>query len=727
MIRRHALVSAAVFVVVVAVGIVYVRRQVPTFRATAQLLVEKRPGGGARDLPEAVSFMEDATYAATQRYLLKHDEDLAREVLRRMGEEPTDGRVGALLSGIRVAPEPGTLVIKLSFEGPDPSEAVRIVNLYAEEYVEKNRDKRTEVMRVLLEDVNAQYELAASRERKAALVLEKLRRDHPEIGFASGENPARGLAQQLNGQAITDDLRLIDLERERGEIEGVLSGLEVRVQATRSPDGEETLGLAHEGTREELEDRLRKSPEVLGLPVISRSDNVADLRSEIRNQKDRLQGLRIEFQENHSRVREVKRQIAEGEEMLGSEIRTALERFLRDVVRRRLHLEEVQRRYERASERARKTNELLAAYREGAAEHDEAAAEAIVLRERKADLEKKSDAVAGQQLDSITLFKEAAGAPLVRPNKMLIYLLTGMAAVFLAVGAAALLGYLDDTIKTKEDFDRQFGERLPFIGFVPRISAKEFRRPDLVTFDHPHAAVAEAFRSVRTSILLSRSGEELQSLLVTSASPGEGKTTVSINLAITMARGGGSVLLVDADLRRSRIHRALGLDRAPGLTSVLTGAAELSQAIQKVRLEGDRPNGSAGDALEFDVLTSGELPPNPSELLGSPAMTRLLDDARERYGKVVLDTPPLVAVTDACVLSSRVDGVFTVMSVGKTSWRLIRSGLEDLEKVHAPIRGAILNSLSSAGGGYGYYDSYRYRSYRYGPEEKPRETARSAT
>jgi capsular exopolysaccharide synthesis family protein len=151
----------------------------------------------------------------------------------------------------------------------------------------------------------------------------------------------------------------------------------------------------------------------------------------------------------------------------------------------------------------------------------------------------------------------------------------------------------------------------------------------------------------------------------------------------------------------------------------------LEEAIRTVRLRAGRAD--HGDPVEFDVLTSGELPPNPAELLGSPEMRALMEQVRGRYSKVILDTPPLVAVTDACVLSSLVDGVFIVISVGKTSWRLIRSGLEDLEKVDAPIRGAVLNSLTAAGGGYGYYDTYRYRQYGYTRQDKTREPAGTAS
>jgi capsular exopolysaccharide synthesis family protein len=724
--RRHALVSVAVLIVVTAAGIVYVRRQVPTYRATTQLVVERR-SAALEDVPESVSFLEDTTYMATQRYILTHDRKIAEEVLQRLDEDPDPAGVAALLAGIRVDQEPGTLVVKLSFEGPDPARATEVVNRYADVYVERNESEQVGRAGAILDEVRALHKSAAQAERDARRALDDFSHANSDIAVTTGENPHLALAQQYRSQLALDEVQLIDLSKEEEELGAVLARHGVGLVRTDGPEAEADVTLSYEGTREELETLLRTEPEILRLPAVDRSANVADLRARVRDARSEEQRLLTEYREQHERVRDVRRRLEEAQTALGAEVRAAIHDFLREVSRLRSRLVEVRARYEAAEAASRRVNEKLAEYRTLTTKAEDASAVVTDLRVRLASAQKTYDEATNQRLERIKVFLPALSAPLVRPNAMLIYLLTGFAAVFLSVGSAVLLGYLDDTIKSKDDFERLFGERLPFIGYVPRISRKEFDRPDLATFDHPQAAVSEAFRSVRTSILLSRSGRELQSLLITSASPGEGKTTMAVNLAVTMARSGGRVLLVDADLRRSRIHAALDIPRGRGLTAVLAGAATLDAAVQTVHLESDAAGGRRRETVEFDALTCGEIPPNPAELLGSEEMKALLAEARGRYDKIILDTPPLVAVTDACVLSRLVDGVFTVISVGKTSWRLVRTGLEDLEQVDAPVRGAILNALSASGGGYGYYDSYHYRNYRYETGSRKRQPAETSS
>jgi capsular exopolysaccharide synthesis family protein len=281
------------------------------------------------------------------------------------------------------------------------------------------------------------------------------------------------------------------------------------------------------------------------------------------------------------------------------------------------------------------------------------------------------------------------------------YLVTAVVALLAAAALAYALEFLDDTVKSREDFDRLV--RLPFLGFVPHVRRKEGKAGEEAPSADNIAArgktgspEVEAFRSIRTGIQFSRPDREVHTFLVTSAGPGEGKTTMSVNLAATFA-GGGRVLLIDADLRRARIHSALGIDNKVGLTNVLVGGMPLSSAVQKSTIEG------------LDVLASGPIPPNPAEVLGGARMKAVLEEARGIYDRIIIDSPPIVAVTDPVLIAKFVDAVFLVVSVGRTSVRLIQRAKETLASAGVVIHGAILNNSDLRHSGY-----YGYRGYGYG-------------
>jgi capsular exopolysaccharide synthesis family protein len=198
----------------------------------------------------------------------------------------------------------------------------------------------------------------------------------------------------------------------------------------------------------------------------------------------------------------------------------------------------------------------------------------------------------------------------------------------------------------------------------------------------PKSEFAEAIRALRTSLLLSVAGREPRVVLLTSATPAEGKTTVSINLACVLAQRDVRVLLIDADLRRPTIHHRFGLNSKLGLTSVLTGTATLEQAVQTIA---ELPN--------LDTLISGPIPPFPTEMLGSDAMRKLLNEARARYTHVVMDSPPLLSVTDSVVLARDTDAVVLLIRHGKSGKQAIRRARDLLLRAGAHISGIALNAV----------------------------------
>jgi succinoglycan biosynthesis transport protein ExoP len=233
---------------------------------------------------------------------------------------------------------------------------------------------------------------------------------------------------------------------------------------------------------------------------------------------------------------------------------------------------------------------------------------------------------------------------------------------------------------------------------------------ELVTQVRPQSQMAESYRALRTSLLLSSLGAPPKVIMVTSALPQEGKTTTSINVAVVLAQKGVRVLLIDADLRRPSIHKTLGMGPRSGLSNVLTGSTTLEQAITRSSI---LPN--------LFILTAGTPPPNPAELLASANMRDVLAQLRDQYDHIVVDTPPTLSVTDAVVLSPRADAVILVIRSSQTTKQALRRARDVLAQVNAKVVGVLLNAVDLSSPDYYYYYEYQGKYAQYyqeGPSSK---------
>ena len=293
---------------------------------------------------------------------------------------------------------------------------------------------------------------------------------------------------------------------------------------------------------------------------------------------------------------------------------------------------------------------------------------------------------------------EEAAVPTVPigPNRMMQVLLAAAIGLILAVGAAFLIEALDDTLKSPDDITKTMG--LSILGAITRITG-ETPAERLITVRHPKSPISEAYRVIRTNLQFSSLDKPLRTLVVTSPNPKEGKSTTLANLGVVMAQAGKSVVLVDSDLRRPTLHKIFQVPNREGLTNaLLQDTPVLNGQLQETGVENLR------------ILTSGPLPPNPSELLGSKKMQRLLEQLKDQADLVLLDTPPALAVTDAAVLATQTDGVLVVTDAARTRRGAARQAVESLRKVGARLTGVAVNRLSPRGPGrYSYY--YYYYSY----------------
>ncbi|HUR23072.1 MAG TPA: polysaccharide biosynthesis tyrosine autokinase [Acidimicrobiales bacterium] len=297
----------------------------------------------------------------------------------------------------------------------------------------------------------------------------------------------------------------------------------------------------------------------------------------------------------------------------------------------------------------------------------------------------------------------------VRPTPARNAILGLSVGLMFGIAVAFLFEHLDDSIKSKDDLESTVAN-VTFLGVIPAVTSWRNRaEPRLVSKEEPSSPAAEAYRSLRTSIQFIGMDRKLQILQITSPNASEGKTTTLANLAVALTQAGKTVAVLSCDLRRPRIHEYFGVPNAVGFTSVLLGETPLAEALQRVP-----------GIPRLLLLASGRLPPNPSELLSSRRTTQVFDALRSQFDVVLVDSPPVLPVTDAAVLSPQVDGTIVVAMAGQTNTKSLARAMEVLGNVEATIVGAVLNGASSDSGyGYGY-------GYGYALEE-PARGRRTAT
>jgi capsular exopolysaccharide synthesis family protein len=297
-------------------------------------------------------------------------------------------------------------------------------------------------------------------------------------------------------------------------------------------------------------------------------------------------------------------------------------------------------------------------------------------------------------------------------------------AVFvgLVIGLAMAIGreQLDNTLKTPEDVEQRLG--VTFLGILPEIDGSEdgappakgskrrqrrvvpaIHAPELLVHERPTSGIAEAARALRTNLMFMNPDNPYKRILVTSAAPAEGKTTVAVSIAVSLAQGGQKVCIIDCDLRRPRLHRVFDRVGDVGLMNAILGESTIEEVAKPTVV----PN--------LYCIPCGPIPPNAADVVSSDKFRRLLDDIASRFDRVVLDSPPVIAVTDSAIVSTLVDGVIFVVRAFKTSVNLCKSGLRTLRDVDAPIAGAVLNAVNLNRHEYNYYHYYYYKREGYAP------------
>lgn len=603
-----------------------------------------------------------------------------------------------------------TRLIEIGFQHTNPELAALIVNGIAEIFTKQNQEKRT----------GSNKKTSDFLEERVASLQSEIKRD--ELRLAELKKSGGIIQTSEGGQTIVID-RLAGLNKDLLTAENARKIAEAEYNAVKnSPERIKAIvedKMARYFTEQENNMRLLTN---------ETTKKIADLEAEKAK-------VLLEYQASQPEVQEIDRKIIalrDVVEKAQQENQKKLDEFRTRAAKDSLTV--YQTKYEQAKNQEDK---VRASFNEqyGQAQGENRSAIDIRLLEqnietnrgflKNLDENRSSNDLIAQGTDNNISVVDPAIPPdtAISPRR----LTTVLAALFLSTlfgaGLALFLEYLDDTIKTTEEVENYLG--LPALAAIPTIDSMPKRRLLLVgaNGDDPESAtksellihtdsrssLSEAYRQLRTSILLSTAGHAPKSLLITSSLPAEGKTTTAVNTAISLAQTGAKVLIIDADMRRPRLHNVFNISNAQGLSTILSSEMEEKEILNVLQFERE---------AKLYLLPSGPVPPNPAELIGSDQMSSLMKKLQGIFTHVVVDSPPIASFTDGVLIASMVDGVILVVHSGKSSRQVVRRSRQLLNDVGAKILGVVLNNVNlRSQDNYYYYQSYYHRSnYKYDDE-----------
>ncbi len=590
----------------------------------------------------------------------------------QLDSDKTSQMISSFESNLSVILEPNTRIIDIHYRSPDKYLAARVVNALANAYVEQNfktRFESTEQTSDWLSKqlIDLQMKVETSQEK-----LVKYQKDHEILGIDEKQNITTSKLDELNKE-------LTSAESSRMEKESLY-------KLIQSGDSDSIAAAANIAT----------TTSTSGSSLLQR------LQEEHADLKIQMAQFGAQFGPAYPKLTQLSDQLKEVDAQTEVERKKVVERLRGDYLAALAREDLLRTALDQQKQDANQLNESAIEYNFLKRDADTNR----TLYENLLEKLKEAGVTAGLRSNNIRPV-DMARVPTspAEPNifrNLSFALVLGLST---GIGLAFLLEGLDNTVRTVEQ--AQAISMLPSLGIIPMgsggatytstgrrlVFAGNKESMELITKSRPQSQMAEAYRALRTSLLLTSVGAPPKVILVTSALPEEGKTTTSINCAIVLAQKGSRVLLIDSDLRRPSIHRTLGILPKAGLTNVLTGSATLQQAIVRSPL-----------VPSLSVLPAGTPPPNPAELLASSKMGEVLQALREQYDHIVIDTPPTLPVTDAVVMATRADTVILVIRAGGTTKHALKQARDILLQVNARVSGVLLNAVNL--GSPDYYSYY---------------------
>lgn len=716
-VRKHWITTLTVALAVAVAAAFWTLSQVKVYEASATVLFDPNPpkplGGRVEGVVElgAGQVWDTREYYETQ-YQLITSSRVALRVVQQLGLHRDAGFVNYLPPGaspkrpfepipeedaaqilrgrVRVDPIKNSRMATVRITDSNPERASRVLGVLVDAYVEQNLDDSLVMTASAADWLRGQLDKLKIDLEASEMSLHEYKMDKNilSVAFDDQTNMLRGQMSQISGRMTT-------LADER-------AGLNARVTE-----------LAKVGT---------DNPTSLPASEFTRSATLTDLRTTYNEAIVARDEVRVRIGQpgpNHPEVLAAEAKVTAARDAMLAEVRNIRGALERDLAIVKRHEADLGGQFERAKTQAMDLNLLEIEFNRLRRSKDNTEKLYSLVLERT----KESDLTRMLRVNNIQVIDRPRipGAP-VKPNVPMNIFGGAMFGLLLGVGAAMGRGLLDRTVKTPEDVEKGLGAT--FLGLIPEMAGGKLpgpkrRRgapaggaPELIVHHSPMSAIAEAARGIRTNLLFMAPDKPYRTLLVTSAGPAEGKTTIATCIAVAMAQAGKKVVLIDCDLRRPRVHRVFGRTNEAGVTTALLDDKDAASGPQPTEV----PN--------LSVVVAGPIPPNPAELLQSERFRAWLRKIESQFDNVILDSPPLVAVTDSTILSTIADGTVVVVRAFKTRKELAQYSLRTLRDVSARMAGVVLNAVNLDRDEYRYAYQYYRRDGYYSENKKQEQESR---
>lgn len=704
--RKHLWTVVIIFIIVVAVVTIKTYKTVPLYLATASIVIEKQQvnigiqemisQNALPDFLNEIEFIKSrglAKRVIDKLDLINDPEFNSDDGTNKDKSEgiqslpkPTDdiGFVNGFLGRMRIELKGNTGIVGIGFVGKNPVSITKIANTISKTYIELDWEKQYQMSKGALDWLNKQIGDVKIVLEESELILQKYKKDN-DIIMVENVGAQEGSDQRQN--IVLQNLADLNNEVTSAKIDRIK--LEVVYKKLK-----------------EFKTSTNKFNQLLSLPVIANNILIQNLKASYAGIEKDYVSIFQRYGVKHPKVIELNAKLKSMKDIITNEIE--------------LISDSISIQFEIAKKRE---DTLLGILEEQKAKMFALGDKAIQYGVLKREVDtnrlmyetlltrmKETNITGDLQSGDIRVLDDAVvpSSP-IKPKKKLNVLLGMVVGLALGVGVAFLIEYMDNTLKTKEDVEKYLNVAL--LGIVGHLTVdneekRDDRFGDLITHSIPKSNISESIRAIRTNVMFTLPDNPKKVILITSSIPGEGKSFVSANLAVVFAQTGKKVLVIDADMRKPTMHKLFAADKTKGLSNVLAKTSDVMSSMIETKVN------------NVYLMACGPIPPDPSELLGSQRMVEMLDELKGDFDIIIIDSPPVLTVTDSQVLSGVVDCVGFVVKGNSTVKDVARRGVDSFAKVHNKLLGVVMNDVDFSSRNKHYYQYYYQYYYRYGGKDE---------